>query len=773
MTKRNVIPLALLCIFFITFFAPPVGAAGFTMESGPKITSWDGATWANITVKDSPIAAGKTITIEMDVSYLWQIVANRTFTLENVEVTDTALNASWVRIIEEDPAKGISTLVLTSSGGATVVGDTVNVTFTGAKGSPWSWWSGVAGDSTFPLNVTRTDTHDFAPFNLIINMPPGSLTVADGAMITEPDGATLPVITITDAPIPRDLTVEINLSNITGLVATPPITDANVKVTDTAAKAGWTGTIAGNILRLTSAGGFTGVGETVTVNLTGSENPWKANTAGKQTALLPVTRTDRIDLPPKGIDTIHFVIRTAAVPLVGSITPASSVNTKSALNTTITGFGFVNGATVKLTMGDSDQIDATNVTFVSAGKITCSFNLWSRTIGRWNVTVANPDTRSGTLTDGFEVLAPDPPTVTGVSPSIGLNTNTLLNATITGTGFLPGATVKLKMAGQPDIDATNVTVVSLTSITCTFNLIGKPAGQWGIEVTNHFGSNSNNLFQLISLTVSNPGGNPPEDNPPDSGTDTGITTGPGAGTAPASVPVAAAAVAQGPPSPPDPGKTATVYTNPYGVITQATTLQSNDRLATLTMGLGIVAMNSAGKPLSSVTITAVPAGNLPALPSGTILSYAGMNYELLPDGATFSPAISVSFTVPQGQWAQDYTIRSYDRATNTWQDLPTRYDAQTGTVTAEISHLCLFALFAKTLPSPSPAAAQAPPAQVTVKPTPARPSPTIATTFLGIILWIGNLIVRNPMVVAGIAILVVAVVLFGWKRRRDRLMFRP
>jgi hypothetical protein len=209
------------------------------------------------------------------------------------------------------------------------------------------------------------------------------------------------------------------------------------------------------------------------------------------------------------------------------------------------------------------------------------------------------------------------------------------------------------------------------------------------------------------------------------------------------------------------------------VITQATSLHSTDGLATLNLGLGIVAMSAAGNPLSSVTITAVPAGSLPALSSGTTVSYAGMNYEIQPDGATFSPAISVSFTVPQGQWAQDYTIRSYDRATGTWQDLPTSYNAQTGTVTAEISHLCLFALFAKTLPSPSPAAAQAQPAQVTVRATPASPPRTIMTNFLGIILWVGNLIIRNPVVAVGIVVLAVGIVLFGWKRRRDRLMFRP
>src|SRR5205823_1502041 len=41
-----------------------------------------------------------------------------------------------------------------------------------------------------------------------------------------------------------------------------------------------------------------------------------------------------------------------------------------------------------------------------------------------------------------------------------------------------------KMTGQADITATAVTVVSDTKITCTFDLTGKKAGQWNVEVTN-------------------------------------------------------------------------------------------------------------------------------------------------------------------------------------------------------------------------------------------------------------------------------------------------
>ena len=58
---------------------------------------------------------------------------------------------------------------------------------------------------------------------------------------------------------------------------------------------------------------------------------------------------------------------------------------------------------------------------------------------------------------------------------------------------------------------------------------------------------------------------------------------------------------------PDSGKTAKIYANLQGVISQATTLQSSDGLATVTIGEGIVAKDSIGKSLSSIAIKAIPA----------------------------------------------------------------------------------------------------------------------------------------------------------------------
>jgi hypothetical protein len=225
--------------------------------------------------------------------------------------------------------------------------------------------------------------------------------------------------------------------------------------------------------------------------------------------------------------------------------------------------------------------------------------------------------------------------------------------------------------------------------------------------------------------------------------------------------------------------TAELSINDQGVISQSTELQSPDGRASVSIDAGVVALDQAGAPVSSVSIDTLGPSDMPDVPQGGAVSFAGIAYELGPNGAQFSPAISITFAAPPGQVGQDFTVRTYDHASGTWQDLPTSYDPQTGTVTAEVSHFCCFALFAKTVTTAPTAPVIAATIAATHVPTQliptkiAPPSPTIATTFLGIILWVVNLMIANPILLAGIAILAVGIVLMIWKQRRDRLNFRP
>jgi beta propeller repeat protein len=270
-----------------------------------------------------------------------------------------------------------------------------------------------------------------------------------------------------------------------------------------------------------------------------------------------------------------------------------------------------------------------------------------------------------------------------------------------------------------------------------------------------------NVLQLVTLSVSSQvswrsygsgGGSSPSSGSP-------------AG-APAAVQNPAVPQEKAPPPQPDMGKTVNLYINANSVITQATTLQSNDNLATLSIGQGIVAQEPSGKALSSVTITGLTASEVPSAAKSVTYSFAGMAYDLQPSGATFSPAITLTFTIPGAQWGKEYTIQSYDHTTNTWQSHPTTYDASKGTISAQVSHFCCFALFEKPVALAPPAGAPTGVPQKAIA-APAPPAPTAMSTFIGIIVWISETGNGHIYLVA-IAVIAVIALLFAQQRRRRR-----
>jgi beta propeller repeat protein len=224
------------------------------------------------------------------------------------------------------------------------------------------------------------------------------------------------------------------------------------------------------------------------------------------------------------------------------------------------------------------------------------------------------------------------------------------------------------------------------------------------------------------------------------------------------------------PSLPDPGKTGKLYSNAQGVITQKTILQSTDGIATVSIGEGVLAQDLEGKPLSSVTIKAIPQDTVPALPAGSPFTLLGKAYDLQPDSCMFSPSISLDFIVSQAHWGQDYMVKTYDQKDKTWQDVPTSYNPNTGIVSAQISHFCFFALFSKEATPIQYQTVTSIPTQIPTSVV-APPPPTAMSTFSGMILWIIDMAVKNALLTAGLVILAVAVFMYGRKRRRDRIMY--
>jgi beta propeller repeat protein len=266
---------------------------------------------------------------------------------------------------------------------------------------------------------------------------------------------------------------------------------------------------------------------------------------------------------------------------------------------------------------------------------------------------------------------------------------------------------------------------------------------------------SGNPLQLITLTITSHV-NPPEPvYDPASGME---SDGPGGGARAGAitVPTATPTPAPATPVPPDPGTSAKIYTNANGLVTQATRLLSTNGRATITIGEGIVAKDAGGSPLTEITLKAILPENLPGIPTGSAFTFAGMAYDLGPDGATFSLPVALAFTLPQAEWGKDYSVKFFDQKSGTWQDLPTTFDAATGTVTANIGHLSVFALFSQPRASPvtTPAATPLP-----LPPAPqvqAQPPATAVSIFTNMMSWAADLVVNNaiiPVVVVILAIL--------------------
>jgi beta propeller repeat protein len=270
-------------------------------------------------------------------------------------------------------------------------------------------------------------------------------------------------------------------------------------------------------------------------------------------------------------------------------------------------------------------------------------------------------------------------------------------------------------------------------------------------------SGSGNLFQLITLAVSSQVSSSSSHSswsPPKASASAPVSA-PAAvqnpampqANAPPAAPQAAPPAA--PPSPPEIPKTANLYINANSVITQATTLQSNDNIATLSIDQGIVAHDSGGKMLSSVSITGIKSSEVPSAPVPATYSFTGTAYDLQPNGATFSPAITLTFTIPKAEWGKEYTVQSYDHTTNTWQSIPTTYDpskqvASAPTMSAPVS------VPPKAIPVPSP------------------PAPTAVSTFVGLILWISETSSGHIYLVATAVIAVIALLLVEQRRRGRR-----
>ena len=96
-------------------------------------------------------------------------------------------------------------------------------------------------------------------------------------------------------------------------------------------------------------------------------------------------------------------------------------------------------------------------------------------------------------------------------------------------------------------------------------------------------------------------------------------------------------------------------------------------------------------------------------------------------------------------------VKTYDHTSGTWQDLPTRYDASTGMITAEISHFCCIALFIKSLVTANSPVKVATPVPGPMQAPPETPPPpgTAMNIFINMMAWAKGLVVKKYLPACG------------------------
>ena len=147
------------------------------------------------------------------------------------------------------------------------------------------------------------------------------------------------------------------------------------------------------------------------------------------------------------------------------------------------------------------------------------------------------------------------------------------------------------------------------------------------------------------------------------------------------------------------GTATTITIDSSGIVQETVEFTSPSGEVTITIPEGTMALDEEGEPLTE--LTAETSENPPPPPEDTTV--IGLSYDFGPDGATFNPPLSLTFTydpdtLPEGVSAEDLVIAFYDTAAGEWVTLVSVVNTETNTITASVSHFCCFSLVATTPP---------------------------------------------------------------------------
>ncbi len=395
----------------VTSISPPTRGQG----AAPQIVTISGSGFVN----GAPLAFSQPGIILNSMSFV-----SSTSITANVSVSSSAtIGASNVVVTNPDGGVGTGTNVFTVTAAPIVTATTPSslaqgapsqlVTFTG---------SGFASGATLAISgtgITVTSTN-------VVNST--SITAQIAISGSAPIGARNVTVTNLDAGVGTG-------SGIFTVNGAPTVTSAAPSSLGRGASSQLV-TISGTNFLSGATVSFSGTGITTTSPTVVNANTiqvYVTTSASAATGVRNITVLNGDGTTATGIGI--FTINSG--PTITSISPTSG-GQGGTLNVTISGNGFVNGGSLSANFSDG-SINVNSTNYVSSTSITANISIPpGDTNGAGNVTVTNGN---GTAVNGSLVFTVNPgPTVTSISPTSS-NQGTTLNVTITGSGFVSGATL--------------------------------------------------------------------------------------------------------------------------------------------------------------------------------------------------------------------------------------------------------------------------------------------------------------------------------------------
>ena len=154
---------------------------------------------------------------------------------------------------------------------------------------------------------------------------------------------------------------------------------------------------------------------------------------------------------------------------------------------------------------------------------------------------------------------------------------------------------------------------------------------------------------------------------------------------------------------------------------------TEDNRCAISIPVDTIGLDKDGKALTVITM--LPADALEPLPEN--YTVIGMAYDFGPSGATFAPAVTLTWKyipeeLPDNIDVSMLKIAYYDTPTGAWIFLETSIDTEHNTLTAGITHFSTFAVVAQITTEPEPTAPSTPEPAISEKTPVTEPEPTSA-----------------------------------------------